>query len=96
MDEINVMVVENLGRLHGSNYSQAIVLTDLPKESDETCRFVETLAARCDSELADSHYLIGESVMMNEMHHRFGDEMLLVKLIWPQSSLPLRESGLFP
>ena len=81
LDEINVMVVDNLGRLHGSNYSQAIVLTDLPKESDETCRFVEALAARCDTELADSHYLIGESVMMNEMHHRFGDEMFLVTLI---------------
>ena len=81
LDEINVMVVENLGRLHGPHYSQAIVLTDLPKESDETCRFVEALAARCDNELAGSHYLIGESVMMDEMHHRFGDEMFLVTLI---------------
>ena len=81
LDEINVMVVENLGRLHGPNYSQAIVLTDLPKESDETCRFVEALAAKCDTELAGKHYLIGESVMMDEMHHRFGDEMFLVTLI---------------
>ena len=75
------MVVENLGRLRGPNYSQAIVLTDLPKESDETCRFVEALTARCDTQLAGSHYLIGESVMMDEMHHRFGDEMFLVTLI---------------
>ena len=81
LDEINVMVVENLGRLHGPNYSQAIVLTDLPKESDETCRFVEALAAKCDTDLAGNHYLIGESVMMDEMHHRFGDEMFLVTLI---------------
>ncbi len=80
-DEINVMVVENLGGLRGPHYSQAIVLTDLPKESDETCRFVEALAARCDAELAVSHYMIGESVMMDEMHHRFGDEMFLVTLI---------------
>ena len=81
LDEINVMVVENLGRLHGPNYSQAIVLTELPKESDETCRFVEALGARCNTELAGNHYLIGESVMMDEMHHRFGDEMFLVTLI---------------
>ncbi len=81
LDEINVMVVDNLGRLHGPNYSQAIVLTDLPKESDETCRFVEALAAKCDTNLAGKHYLIGESVMMDEMHHRFGDEMFLVTLI---------------
>jgi predicted RND superfamily exporter protein len=81
LDEINVMVVDNLGRLHGPNYSQAIVLTDLPKESDETCHFVEALAAKCDTDLAGNHYLIGESVMMDEMHHRFGDEMFLVTLI---------------
>ena len=81
LDEIDVMVVENLGRLQGPHYSQAIVLTELPKESDETCRFVEALAEQCDTELAGNHYLIGESVMMDEMHHRFGDEMLLVTLI---------------
>jgi predicted RND superfamily exporter protein len=81
LDDINTMIIESLGRLLGTNYSQAIIMTDLPKESEETCHFVETLAAQCANELAGSHYLIGESVMMNEMHHRFGDEMLLVTLI---------------
>jgi len=81
MDDINALIVENLGRLHGPNYSQAIVLTELPKESDETSRFVVDLAAQCDAQLAGSHYLVGESVMMNEMRDRFGNEMLLVTLI---------------
>ena len=81
MDSINTMIVDNLGRLHGRNFSQAIVLTSLPKESDETCRFVEALSAQCDASFDASHYLIGESVMMDEMHHRFSDEMLLVTLI---------------
>ena len=81
VDNINKMVVENLGRLHGPNYSQAIIMTDLPKESDETSQFVDALAARCDGSLAGSHYLIGESVMMNEMRSQFGGEMRLVTLI---------------
>ena len=81
LDDINASIMENLGRLHGPNYSQAIILTELPKESDETSRFVKTLAAQCDAQLAGSHYLIGESVMMDEMRGRFGDEMLLVTLI---------------
>lgn len=81
VDSINKMVVENLGRLHGFNYSQAIIMTDLPKESDETRQFVDVLAAQCDGSLAGSHYLIGESVMMNEMRSQFGGEMRLVTLI---------------
>ena len=80
-DKIDAMVVENLGRLQGPNYSQAIIMTDLPKESDETSQFVDVLSARCDGSLAGSHYLIGESVMMNEMRSQFGGEMRLVTLI---------------
>ena len=81
VDNINKMVVENLGRLHGPNYSQAIIMTDLPKESDATSQFVNDLAAQCDGSLAGSHYLIGEAVMMNEMRSQFGGEMRLVTLI---------------
>ena len=81
MDTINAMIDENFSQLCGRKYSQAIVFTDLPKESDATHNFVETLAAQCDNQLESRHYLIGESVMMNEMRNQFGDEMLLVTLI---------------
>jgi predicted RND superfamily exporter protein len=81
MDDIHAKIDENLSRLRGSNYSQAIVFTDLPKESDETDDFVEALAAQCDKRLEGRHYLIGESVMMNEMRNQFDNEMLLVTLI---------------
>ena len=81
MDTINVLIDENFSQLRGHKYSQAIVFTDLPKESDATHNFVETLAAQCDNRLESKHYLIGESVMMNEMRNQFGDEMLLVTLI---------------
>ena len=81
MDTVNVMIDENFSQLRGRQYSQAIVFTDLPKESDATHDFVETLAAQCDNQLENKHYLIGESVMMNEMRNQFGNEMLLVTLI---------------
>ena len=81
MDTVNVMIDENFSQLRGHQYSQAIVFSDLPKESDATHDFVETLAAKCDNQLESRHYLIGESVMMNEMRNQFGDEMLLVTLI---------------
>ena len=81
MDKVNTSIAENLGRLRGDKYSQAIVFTELPKESDETNAFVEALSAQCDTQLAGDHYLIGESVMMNEMRNQFSGEMLLVTLI---------------
>ena len=81
LDTVNVLIDENFSQLRGSKYSQAIVFTDLPKESDATHEFVETLAAQCNQRLESSHYLIGESVMINEMRNQFGDEMLLVTLI---------------
>ena len=81
VDNINTLIVENLGRLHGQKYSRAILLTDLPVESEETRLFVENLAALCDANLDGSHYLIGESVMMDEMSNQFSGEMLLVTLI---------------
>ena len=81
MDTINDLIDENFCQLRGRKYSQAIVFTDLPKESDATHDFVENLAAQCDNRLESRHYLIGESVMMNEMRNQFGDEMLLVTLI---------------
>ncbi len=81
MDTINDLIDENFSQLRGRKYSQAIVFTDLPKESDATHDFVENLAAQCDNRLESRHYLIGESVMMNEMRNQFGDEMLLVTLI---------------
>ena len=81
VDSINALILDNLGKLHGRDFSQAIILTELPKESNETSDFVDALAAQCDVQLASSHYLIGESVMMNEMRNQFGNEMLLVTLI---------------
>lgn len=79
--EANEMVDENLGRLRGKNFSQAIIFSNYPKESPETNEFIESLSAQCDTKLDSEHYLIGESVMMNEMRNQFDSEMLIVTLI---------------
>ena len=81
MAQTNTMIDDNLGKLRGKNFSQAIIFSDYPKESPETNNFVETLTAQCNSQLNAEHYLIGESVMMNEMRNQWGGEMLLVTLI---------------
>ena len=81
MEDINAMIDKNIGMLRGDHYSQAIMFSDLPKESEATGDFVEALSAQCDAQLAGSHYLVGESVMMTEMRNQFDDEMLLVTLI---------------
>lgn len=81
IQEANDMVDSNLGKLRGKNFSQAIIFSDYPKEAPETNDFVESLTAQCNSQLKGEHYLIGESVMMNEMRNQWGSEMLLVTLI---------------
>lgn len=81
MAQTNAMIDDNLGKLRGKNFSQAIIFSDYPKEAPETNDFVESLTAQCNSQLKDEHYLIGESVMMNEMRNQWGSEMLLVTLI---------------
>ena len=81
IQEANDMVDSNLGKLRGKNFSQAIIFSDYPKEAPETNEFVESLTTQCKSQLKGKHYLIGESVMMNEMRNQWGSEMLLVTLI---------------
>lgn len=81
IQEANEMVDSNLGKLRGKNFSQAIIFSDYPKEAPETNDFVESLTTQCKSQLKGEHYLIGESVMMNEMRNQWGSEMLLVTLI---------------
>ena len=81
IQDANEMVDSNLGKLRGKNFSQAIIFSDYPKEAPETNEFVESLTAQCKSQLKGEHYLIGESVMMNEMRNQWGSEMLLVTLI---------------
>ena len=77
----NEMVDQNLGGLRGKKFAQAIIFSDYPKESTETNEFIESLSAQCNTQLGGENYLIGESVMMNEMRNQWGHEMLLVTLI---------------
>ncbi|MBO7571635.1 MAG: MMPL family transporter [Bacteroidales bacterium] len=81
MAKLDATIDENLGRLRGGRFSQTIIFSDYPTESDETDDFVTSLSEICNNNLRGEHYLIGESVMMHEMRNQFDYEMLLVTLI---------------
>lgn len=79
--DVKKMIAENFDKMKGNDFSRAIIFSDYPKESDETNMYVENLKAHCDNALKGKHYLIGESVMMNEMRNGFDKEMTLITLL---------------
>ncbi|MBQ0160327.1 MAG: MMPL family transporter [Bacteroidales bacterium] len=81
MAEGRRMMAEKLQMMRGENHSAAVVVTGLQIESDATYAFIARLQQRCGEVLSKPYYLIGESVMMNEMKGGFGREMTLVTLL---------------
>lgn len=79
--EVKKMLADNFDKMKGKDFSRAIIFSDYPKESDETNQYIENLKSQCDNTLKGNHYLIGESVMMNEMRNGFDKEMTLVTLL---------------
>lgn len=71
----------NVGLLVGKDYSIAAILTHFPDESDRTNGFIDNLRRVCGENCGDDCYLIGESVMFNEMKNGFDREMLLVTIL---------------
>lgn len=72
---------ENLGRMKGEDSSLMIVISRYKDESPETYAFIRALRDKCDSVLEADHYLIGESVMFEEMKSGFKREMLVVTIL---------------
>lgn len=70
-----------LGQLRQEKHSLLVVLSTLPKESQATYDFVDTLTALADARMTHAHYYIGESVMYAEMRGGFGHEMNVVSLL---------------
>ncbi len=72
---------DGLGMLRKENHSLLVVLSSLPKESQETYAFVDTLTALADARMTHEHYYVGESVMYAEMRGGFDHEMNVVSLL---------------
>jgi predicted RND superfamily exporter protein len=67
--------------LRKDDHSLLVVLSSLPKESQETYDFVDTLTALADARVPHEHYYVGESVMYAEMRGGFDHEMGVVTLL---------------
>lgn len=75
------LIADGARQLRGDKYSRLTVTTVLPVESEKTSAFVREMAGICDEKLFGRHYLIGNSVMVNEMESGFSRELLLITLL---------------
>ena len=72
---------ESAAQLEGERYGRIILTTIYPEDSDETRAFLDSLAERCDNLLEGKTWLIGTSVMNQEMSRTFDAEMNRITLI---------------
>jgi len=81
LDGARQQMNEGVAQLRLSDYSLLALLTDLPDESDETYQFVQQLKTYSEKMLPHGCYLVGESVMYNEMKEGFNHEMTVVTVL---------------
>ena len=72
---------ENAARLEGEQYGRVILTTVYPEDSAETRAFLSSLSERCKSLLEGKTWLIGTSVMNQEMSQTFDAEMNRITLL---------------
>ena len=70
-----------MGQLKGKDYSGAVVMYDLPVESDSTSSMILQVRSLADAALPGPHYWIGESEMYQELQEGFPSELLLLTLL---------------
>ena len=71
---------EGIGMLSHDDNALMVLVTDLPDESAETYAFVEHLDTLSSTILHKPYYLVGESVMFDEMKRGFSAEMTRITL----------------
>ena len=81
ISEARQMLGEQVGALRSDRSSIAAVITDYERESPETFTFIDRFRALADRDLPGEHYLIGESVMFEELRDGFPAELLLLTLL---------------
>lgn len=72
---------ESASKLESEHYGRVILTTVYPEDSDETRAFLDSLAESCDNLLEGKTWLIGTSVMNQEMSRTFDTEMNRITLI---------------
>ncbi len=81
ISKAKTQLYDGVHQLKGEQYSRLTITTRLPVESEKTSKFVKELSALCDEKLSGGHYLIGNSVMVDEMESGFGREQLIITLL---------------
>lgn len=71
---------EAISMIRGPKHSVMAIVTSLPGESAETYEFVANIRSRCEKEFLTPCYLVGESVMYDEMKSGFSAE--LTRISW--------------
>ncbi|MBO4836670.1 MAG: MMPL family transporter [Clostridia bacterium] len=79
--EAGKIIEENAARLEGEHYGRVILTTVYPEDSAETRAFIAALSERCVSLLEGETWLIGTSVMNEEMSRTFDAEMNRITLL---------------
>ena len=68
-------------QLVGPSHSLMMISTFLPVESEETSAFITSLQAKLSSSMTGQTYLIGNSIMSQEMKQSFSRELLTITLL---------------
>ena len=79
--EAGEMIEENTAKLEGERYGRVILTTVYPDDSAETRAFIGSLLDRCEKLLEGEVWLIGTSVMNEEMAQTFDSELNRITLI---------------
>ncbi len=79
--EAGDMIRENAAKLEGEHYGRVILTLLYPEDSAETRAFIASLMKRCESVLEGETWLIGTSVMNEEMARTFDGELNRITLL---------------
>jgi len=74
-------LISGLAMMRNDNYGLAVVVTNYPWESAETYAFVDHVDQICDNLFDEDYYMIGESVMYDEMKSGFDEEILFITIL---------------
>lgn len=81
ISEAGQMIEENAAKLEGERYGRVVLTTLYPEDSAETRAFIQALSKRCEELLEGEAWLIGTSVMNEEMSRTFDEELNRITLL---------------
>lgn len=81
IEDAGEMIAENAARLEGEHYGRVILTMMYPEDSADTRAFIRSVTERCGNLLEGETWLIGTSVMNEEMARSFDSELNKITLL---------------